>query len=164
MAIVPRARCPDILGALLSAAVQGLKAMPSTRLSRFPRMADFAQWVSACEEGFWPSGSFANAYGFHRKRAVDDLVEADPLPNTVRRMMDSLASWTGTATELLKVLEAVEPALGRSSPRLVSPRALASRLRRAATILRELGIEIAFSRNGRSRNRTITLTQARVGS
>ena len=39
-----------------------------------------------------------------------------------------------------------------------SPRALAGRLRRAATFLRKIGIEIGFEREGRARTRTIRIT------
>ena len=39
-----------------------------------------------------------------------------------------------------------------------SPRALAGRLRRAATFLRKVGIEIGFRREGRARTRTINIT------
>ena len=39
-----------------------------------------------------------------------------------------------------------------------SPRALAGRLRRAATFLRKIGIEIGFEREGRARTRTIHIT------
>jgi hypothetical protein len=38
-----------------------------------------------------------------------------------------------------------------------NPRALAGHLRRAQTFLRALGIEIAFSREGRAGNRIITM-------
>jgi hypothetical protein len=41
-----------------------------------------------------------------------------------------------------------------------SPRALAGRLRRAATFLRKIGIEIAFEREGRARTRIIRITAA----
>ena len=39
-----------ILGALLDAAVAGLRNIPQIKLERPPRLADFALWVSACEE------------------------------------------------------------------------------------------------------------------
>jgi hypothetical protein len=39
-----------------------------------------------------------------------------------------------------------------------NPRALSGRLRRAATFLRKVGIEISFGREGRARTRTITIT------
>jgi hypothetical protein len=41
-----------------------------------------------------------------------------------------------------------------------SPRALAGRLRRAATFLRKIGIEIGFDREGRARTRVIRITAA----
>ena len=43
-------RQPRILGALLDAAVAGLRNLPQVKLERPPRLADFALWVSACEE------------------------------------------------------------------------------------------------------------------
>jgi hypothetical protein len=42
-----------------------------------------------------------------------------------------------------------------------SPRALAGRLRRAATFLRKIGIEISFGREGRARTRTILIATTR---
>jgi hypothetical protein len=41
-----------------------------------------------------------------------------------------------------------------------SPRALAGRLRRAATFLRKVGIDIGFEREGRARTRMIRVTTA----
>lgn len=122
-------------------------------------MADFAQWVSACEGALWPAGSFAQAYRLNRQRAVHDLVEADPLANAVRRFMASRSVWTGTATELSKLLDDDGGASRGSVAWVNSPRVLAGRLRRAAGFLRELGIDVAFVRTGRSRNRVITLSR-----
>ena len=45
------AALPEILGSLLDAVVAGLKHLPTTRLERSPRMADFARWCTACEPG-----------------------------------------------------------------------------------------------------------------
>jgi hypothetical protein len=44
------------------------------------------------------------------------------------------------------------------------PRALAGRLRRAATFLRKIGIEIGFGREGRARTRTINITTIKTFS
>ena len=55
-----RRECPEILGALLTAAVRGLDALSSTTFARLPRMADFAHWGSACEGALWPAGRVAN--------------------------------------------------------------------------------------------------------
>jgi hypothetical protein len=67
--------------------------------------------------------------------------------------------WTGTASDLLGALAAVvgeRAAKSKSWPD--GPRALAGRLRRAATFLRKIGIEIGFGREGRARTRTINIT------
>ena len=66
--------------------------------------------------------------------------------------MSERPSWTGSAADLLRV--SVEcssdriPRDGTGWPK--NPRALAGHLRRVQTFLRALGIEIAFSREGRS--------------
>src|ERR1700746_2043381 len=54
---------PRILGALLDGLVAGRRRLPETKLDRPPRMADFAAWVSACEQslGLVP-GAFLKAY------------------------------------------------------------------------------------------------------
>ena len=43
-----------------------------------------------------------------------------------------------------------------------NPQALSSRLRRAATVLRKIGIDIDFDREGRGRTRIITITATRA--
>jgi hypothetical protein len=69
--------------------------------------------------------------------------------------------WTGTASELLGALaEAAGERVGKSKTWPDSPRALAGRLRRAATFLRKIGIEIGFDREGRARTRVIRITTA----
>ena len=54
--------CPKILGALLDCLAHGLRKLPTTRLNRHPRMADFAHWATACETAVWPAGTFMDAY------------------------------------------------------------------------------------------------------
>src|SRR5271166_2410275 len=65
---------PAILGALLDAAAQGLKAMGSVHLDRLPRMADFALWATACETALWPPGTFTRAYTANRKAAIEGII------------------------------------------------------------------------------------------
>ncbi len=147
---------PRILGVLLDGVVRGLNRLPHTKLEKLPRMADFAKWAAACESAFWPSGTFVAAYQDNRDEAVDNVIDADPVASTIRTMMGSRSSWTGTASELLLVLLRVageRDARSKSSPQ--TPRALASRLRRAVTFLRKIGIEVTFSREGRGRVRII---------
>src|SRR6478672_7532499 len=150
---------PAILGALLDAAAHGLRAVGSIHLGRLPRMADFALWATACETGLWPANTFTRAYAANRKAAIEGIIDADPIAACVREFMSERPSWTGSAADLLRV------SVERSSDRLPrdgtgwpkTPRALAGHLRRAQTFLRALGIEIAFSRQGRSGSRVIRM-------
>jgi len=87
---------------------------------------------------------------------MPQLIDADPVAAAVRTIMPTRTEWTGTASELLGALgEMVSDRVAKSKTWPDSPRALAGRLRRAATFLRKIGIEIGFGREGRARTRTI---------
>ena len=150
---------PTDFGALLDAVVMGLRRLPEIRLEKLPRMADFALWATACESALWPNGTFWSAYSRNRDEAVDGVIDADPVAVAVRTVMVTQTVWTGTASDLLGALARVS---GEGVTRLKtwpdSPRALSGRLRRAATFLRTIGIEISFEREGRARTRTIRIT------
>ena len=152
---------PRLLGVLLDAVVKGLAELPRTKLDKLPRMADFALWATACETALWPSGTFSSAYCGNRDEAVDDVIDADPIAAAVRALMQERTVWTGTASDLLGALApmAVE-GFAKSKAWPDSPRALAGRLRRAATFLRKVGIDIGFEREGRARTRMIRITTA----
>jgi hypothetical protein len=149
---------PSILGALLDAVVEGLRRLPETYLPKLPRMADFALWVTACEGALWPAGAFWSAYCGNRDEAVDDVIEADPVAATVRAMMATQTAWAGTATDLLGALAQIAgERIAKSKSWPESPKALGGRLRRAATFLRKIGIDIDFDKTGRARTRTIII-------
>jgi hypothetical protein len=112
-------------------------------------MADFALWATACEKALFPPGTFWAAYSGNRDEAVADVIEADPLATAVRSLMAQRAEWAGTASDLLGALAGLPAAReARSKAWPDSPRALAGRLRRAATFLRKTGMEISFEREG----------------
>ncbi len=149
---------PRILGMLLDAVVQGLKLLPETRLERLPRMADFALWASACETAIWPAGTFWSAYCGNRDDAVENVIDADPVAAAVRAVMAERTEWTGTASDLLGALsDAAGERVVKSKTWPASPRALSGRLRRAATFLRQIGIEIDHIKEGRARTRVIVM-------
>ncbi|MBN9534220.1 MAG: hypothetical protein J0H79_17480 [Alphaproteobacteria bacterium] len=150
---------PRILGALLDAVAKGLAMLPHTRLDKLPRMADFALWTTACETALWPAGTFWSAYCGNRDEAVEGVIDADPIAGAVRALMATRTEWTGTASELLGALaELAGERISKSKTWPDSARALAGRLRRAATFLRKIGIEIGFQREGRARTRIIRIT------
>jgi hypothetical protein len=152
---------PGILGALLDAVVEGLRRLPETRPPKLPRMADFALWATACETALWPAGTFWSAYCGNRDEAVEGVIDADPIAAGVRAVMTMRMEWMGTASDLLGALaEVAGERVARSKTWPDNPRALAGRLRRAATFLRKIGIDVAFRREGRARTRTIHITTA----
>jgi hypothetical protein len=150
---------PLILGVLLEAVVEGLKRLPQTHLPKLPRMADFALWATACETVLWPAGTFWSAYCGNRDEAVDGVIDVDPIAAAVRALMAVWTEWSGTASALLGALgEMAGERVARAKTWPDTPRALSGRLRRAATFLRKIGIEITFDREGRGRTRIIHIT------
>ena len=156
---------PRILGVLLDAVAQGLKMLPQTKLEKLPRMADFALWATACETALWPVGTFWSAYCGNRDEAVENVIEADPVAAAVRAVMLERTEWTGTASDLLGALaEVAGERIAKSKTWPNSPRALSGRLRRAATFLRKIGIEIDYTKEGRARTRIIHITTTGMSS
>ena len=158
---------PRILGALLDAVALGLERLPEIRLERLPRMADFAIWATACETALrhqdgtsWEDGTFMKAYAGNIDEAVETVLDANLVATAVRTLMANQTEWTGTATDLLDLLGRVA---GEKATRAKTWPADATRLggklRRAATFLRKVGIEIDIGkRQGHARTRTITIT------
>ncbi|HXJ40428.1 MAG TPA: hypothetical protein VNH18_14195, partial [Bryobacteraceae bacterium] len=141
---------PQILGSLFDALSAALARFPETKLPKKPRMADFALWATAGEEGFgFTNGAFMAAYSGNRAEAVQETLAADPVSESITAMMTNqemdIGPWTGTSGELLKLLEGMvgdSVRKARSWPR--TPRGFSSQLRRLATFLREAGIDITF--------------------
>jgi hypothetical protein len=112
-----------------------------------PRMADFALWASACETAIWESGTFWNAYCGNQADAVEGVLEADPVAEAVLKLIANRPEWRGTFSSLLDTLReqaGEEIAKEKSWPK--NGRALSGRLRRSATFLRKVGVEIAYTR------------------
>jgi hypothetical protein len=158
---------PRILGALLDAVALGLERLPEIRLKKLPRMADFAIWATACEIALrhqdgtsWEDGTFANAYSGNLDEAVESVLDANLVATAVRTLMANQTEWTGTATDLLDLLgRAAGEKATRAKTWPADATRLGGRLRRAATFLRKVGIEIDIGkRQGHARTRTITLS------
>jgi hypothetical protein len=153
---------PQILGALFDALSAALARFPEIKLPRKPRMADFALWATAGEEGLgFNSGAFMEAYSGNRAEAVQETLESDPVSASIIALMTNqemdTSPWTGTSGDLLKHLEGmIGDSAKKSRTWPGTPRAMSGRLRRLATFLRESGIEITFPGNGGRRLLTIT--------
>jgi len=152
---------PKLLGALLDAAVVGLRRLPEVRLGRLPRMADFALWATACETAHWPAGTFMAAYDDNRADTVENVIDSDPVAAGVKALCANQSNWSGTATDLLDALcQTVGERIAKSKTWPADARALSGRLKRAATFLRKIGIEVAFSREGHGRKRVVRLASS----
>jgi len=156
-------RRPRILGALLDAAVAGLRNLPLVRLERPPRLADFALWVSACEEalGMKPEEVIA-ACQANSVEAQSLALETSPLYEPLVKL--AREGFTGTVAELHARLQTmVSDAMRRSVRWPKAPNGLGNALRRMATSLRAARIELQFSRNDVLGRRVVSLLDASQG-
>ena len=150
---------PEILGAVLEAVSCAIKNVNTVKLSQYPRMADFAKWVTAAEpELGWPAGTFMKAYRANRDDVTSMTLDADLLGTVVKRFMEDRDRWKGTMSDLLKELEGVaEDQEKHTKEWPKAANVLSGRLKRSATSLRSKGVEVSFGRtNGIS---TVTLEQ-----
>lgn len=155
---------PKIFGALLDAVSAGLRNIDSVHLDKLPRMADFAKWITACEEALpWPSGGFMEAYLGNREEAIETALEGDIVAVAIKNLLEEREAWEGTASELLEALEVfIDDTTKRSVAWPKNPKNLGNRLRRVATFLRASGIEVEFLREGHDRRRLIRLKRENV--
>jgi hypothetical protein len=145
---------PLILGALYDAVACAIRELPNLSRREWPRLADFARWVTAAEPALgWSAGTFLAALSSNRRSAFTRALSAEePLSSMIRGLAADPGGWLGTASELLRVLE------NRNyRPLPTTPSALAGKLRRLAPALRAVGIEVRMFRQGHEGTRFIEL-------
>ncbi|MDP9366356.1 MAG: hypothetical protein M3Q10_19395, partial [Chloroflexota bacterium] len=153
-----------VLGAVLDAVASALKNESTVALAEHPRLADFAEWVVAAEPALpWTRGAFLEAYAGNQADANDLTLEGSPVAQAVRDLVVGRTEpWLGTATDLLKALEAVvDEQVKKQKAWPASARTLANALRRLAPNLRASGVDVAFEKRGRQRTRTIRIERLR---
>lgn len=155
---------PGILGALLDAAVCGLKNAPAVKLERLPRMADFARWVVACEPALpWPAGEFLKVYGVNRREGQEASLALDDFASCLLGAMDCRMEWEGTASELLELAAGkATDAQKRAKSWPINGRSASGHLKRIAPMLLAVAkLKVDRGREGKGRTRKILIT--RVG-
>jgi hypothetical protein len=159
---------PAILGALLDIVALGLRELPDVKLSRYPRMADFAHFATACEKGatdvLWEVGLFADAFAKNRASAAESVIEEDLVANAIRVLMARRSDevWEGGAGELLKELtNLVEEKVHQNKHWPKATNALTRRMNKAAGVLRKIGIEIKQGFTKKTNRRIWTISQAK---
>jgi hypothetical protein len=165
---------PAILGALLDAVSVAIRNLPSVKLDRLPRMADFAKWACAATHACgWGPDEFLAAYTRSREATYDLVLEASPIASLIRDLVATKA-WEGTASELLADLENLAAGSGKLSAGTAkvgrdvtkqktwpkNGRSMSNALRRIAPTLRVTGISVEFLGNtGTNRSRKIRLCE-----
>ena len=146
------AKRPVILGALFDAVSAALRNIASVKLARAPRMADFAKWITAAESGLgWEPGQFLAVYKDNRRDALESSFDADAVAVAIRDCIgvDYPDGWTGTATELLAVLNGrVSEGVRKSKLWPLTAQSLGNRIDRAAPALRTKGFAVARHHSG----------------
>jgi putative DNA primase/helicase len=153
-----------IFTGLLDAVVCGLQNLEEVRINDLPRMADFTQWVTACEPALGlPQGSFLKVYNQNREHAHSIVIEGSILAEVIQEFcFDKVTDDNYKEIFLLKdFLTALKTKAGeprcsdKGFPK--NSRALRSGIERINPNLREIGIFITFlgktgsnARNGAS--------------
>ena len=155
---------PQILGALLDAATAGLRNLANARVDQLPRMADFAIWVNACEEGLgMKPGEALTTYQSNRAETRNLALESSPLYEPVAKL--AREGFSGTVAELHARLNCMMSESMRRSVRWPkAPNALSNALRRMAGNLCAAGIELQFSRADIRGRRVVSLVSASEAS
>jgi hypothetical protein len=147
---------PRILGALLDAVSTGLRNLPDVKLSKLPRMADFAIWCTSAESGFgWEQGTFQTAYDQLRSETNEIALEALLVSRPLLEILEGGTEWTGTVSELLGEIEAKvsdQVKLQKGWPK--NGRALSGHLSRLAPNLRSADWLVTNERTSRHRTWT----------
>ena len=133
---------PQILAALLDAAVAGLQEIDSVEVEALPRMGDFASWAMATEVALGgESGSFMKALGASDEEGAQQALEASPLSEPLYQLaQENPKGWEGTATEMLAELrEHADEDLQHTKEWPKAANILSNTLRRLAPLFREAG-------------------------
>ena len=153
---------PLILGGLLDLFVTTLRVLPSVRLQRPPRMADFAVLGEAMMRAQGKAAdSFLQLYKENRRQSTARSLEASPVAVAIRALADAHDSHTlpvfeDTMGRLLERLSNHRES-GDSWPK--SPRGLGDVLRRQRPALAQIGISVDISTPGK-RGVIVTIRKA----
>ena len=137
---------PAIFGALCDLAVNGLRRLPTIQLTKLPRMADSAKWITAC----LGNDGFLRQHEINEAKAVDLGLESSHTAQLLGVLLKSKDKrWKGTCGELLHALRSINFDMALYGKMPESPRGLGSRLRRDAPAIRKAwGVDIQFTMVG----------------
>jgi len=138
------AKKPKILGAIFDVLSKALVIFPTIKLSKAPRMADFAKWGCAIAEALgYTQAEFIDAYeenyGLQNRRAIEE----NPVASAILTFAENCKRWDGTSQKLFKELKVVaerEELDTKLFPK--SPSALSRRMNEVKSNLLTEGVKI----------------------
>lgn len=154
---------PAVLGALLDAIVQGLRALPTTKVKGAHRMADAFQWAVACGSQIFPGSDVQDACSKNCDELTGQVLASDPVAGALRDFMQHRSEWCGTSGALLDALTQAASAWTRSRAWPQGPKALSNSIERSKPALRQMGIHVQRTRSpGKKRERLIHIENLSV--
>lgn len=151
---------PKLFGALLDGLVGAMRAYPDVKLTRMPRMADFARWGAAMAVAQGRSvKSFEQDYATNIARQNEHAIAGSVTATVLLSFLETRGDWEGTVNELLSIVDLHAEGMhipARERPR--SPQALGRRLREVRPNLAALGWQVSFSTSHHPR--TVRITRA----
>ncbi len=154
---------PHILGAIFDILSKGMAIYPSVKLGELYRLADFTRWgyaiAEAIEQG--QGQEFLKAYSENIDRQNEELINSNPVAQTVVEFMKDKNSFMGTPSTLFAELETTGYRLhldikGKSFPK--SPDGLSKTLKRIKSNLFSAGILSETTKTGGIRYISLTKT------
>lgn len=146
---------PKLFGALLDAIAGTLKHLPMVKLDRMPRMADFARIACAyAEYAGIGSEKMLDIIMQHTARQTQEVLDSDPVATAIRDFVQKHGTWTGTAGELLVLLNAMPPVQKPDGwPKQANK--LTRKINVLHATLNEVGISVRRDRTGTNRKMTL---------
>ena len=160
---------PQVLGAILDVISSGLRELPNVHLESKPRMADFAEWITACEKALgWKSGEFLAAFNENQNEAKATLIENDMFSTALVAMVKAAPENALEITSSL-LLSEMERRCGIKYPSdrpdgwPRSAKGTRGKVRRIAPALRVMEIEVS-ERRGNDGSKLICFKKLSVRS
>jgi hypothetical protein len=136
---------PRILGAIFDAIAKALALKPTITVAQLPRMADFALWGCAISEAIgYGKEVFLTTYLHNINSQNEEVLGDNPEAALLISFMENQTEWTGTPSELLKIIKSIGADKGISENDLPkSANVLSRKLVALKTNLEEAGLKVS---------------------
>ncbi len=150
---------PYILGVLFDLVSNALSHYDSIKLSKTPRMADFAKWGATLDISIGlDRGTFLTAYTKNRQQAINEATEQDVLAYTLLNCLHVEKQLKGNSTFIIsKLMRFVPDYIKDGNKPLVTPNKFKDEVQRIMPLLEANGVAYDFKRSGHERTHFFAL-------